>query len=119
MKESRNSGASDFVFLAYVKAFRLIYLNERVARPLFVFVELTERLAYEKNIYGCLRVRLHLANGSEPSLIILLGDGRVALGSPSQSAWLISWRRGSPTVCLCNLKVWPSSGRHRVFPQVC
>jgi hypothetical protein len=23
----------------------LIYLNERVARPLFVFVELTERLA--------------------------------------------------------------------------
>jgi len=30
-------------FLAYVKAFRLIYLNERVARPLFVFVELNER----------------------------------------------------------------------------
>jgi hypothetical protein len=45
MKESRNSGASDFVFLAYVKAFRLIYLNERVARPLFVFVELNKRLA--------------------------------------------------------------------------
>jgi hypothetical protein len=32
-------------FLAYVKAFRLIYLNERVARPLFVFVELNEKLA--------------------------------------------------------------------------
>jgi hypothetical protein len=32
-------------FLTYVEVFRLIYLNERVARPLFVFVELNERLA--------------------------------------------------------------------------
>ena len=38
MKERRNGRASDFV--CDVKAFCLIYLNDRVARQLFVFVEL-------------------------------------------------------------------------------
>ena len=50
MKESRNGGTSEFVSWRRSRHFRLIYLNERVARPLFVFVELNEKLAACKNM---------------------------------------------------------------------
>jgi hypothetical protein len=48
IKESRNGGTSEFV--SWPTSRRLICLNERVARPLFVVVELNEKLAACKDM---------------------------------------------------------------------
>jgi hypothetical protein len=50
----RNGRAREFASWSKSRRFRLIYLNERVARPLFVFAERDESSL--RAIYGCLRV---------------------------------------------------------------